>query len=420
MKKLLTLLLLPLLLGLSGCGQAAKLSDAEIAAIVDAALTRGEIANAFYAGDFSYAKYTDYIMNAAGQALGEIASLSPEWYDAFGYDGEKTAEPAAALFAAPLTEAGFRGVFTSAFVPELAERYLQELTDKFTFTADKAYCNKNVPTVPPSLIVWQHEPLRVLSQSAGKIEVELSGTYMLTGTETALPLTLTNVDGQWLLDESFSPREYTEADYYYTGDEVDAILADVMARADIANKVNFYTGFNIIPSSIQDKNGKPHGEYISYGGGPLTALIDTETQYDEPYARLAKELRTTDDVKRCFTDAFVPDFAEECIDILFDYYVKDQANANPGYVDRPDGLAVSYDVEAVMLNYSPWQADRYLIWQNSADQIVLIMVTLETGDGFFYDQYCPLRITKMNDKWYCDETYRAIGHYGGTNWNICL
>ena len=29
MKKLLTLLLLPLLLGLSGCGQAAKLSDAE-------------------------------------------------------------------------------------------------------------------------------------------------------------------------------------------------------------------------------------------------------------------------------------------------------------------------------------------------------------------------------------------------------
>ena len=86
--------------------------------------------------------------------------------------------------------------------------------------------------MPLSLIVWERTVQEILEWTEEKLVVELEGRYMLTGHQAVLSLTLWQVDGAWLLDESFSPREYDPEEGFYTREEVQDILKDALDRAE--------------------------------------------------------------------------------------------------------------------------------------------------------------------------------------------
>lgn len=197
----------------------------------------------------------------------------------------------------------------------------------------------------------------------------------------------------WLLDESFSPREFAAEEQFYSDEELQSILTDALGRADVYAA----DSFTVISSSIQGDYGAAYG------------LIDTERQHDEYYARLAKEIKTTDDVKQCFTDAFVDNVAQRYIDNLFgdDY---------PSvYIDRADGLAIHTNVACMPFMMDEWQSDDYTVWQNSAQQIIVIMCV----DGYGFGPtggYYALRLHLVDGRWLLDDSFTASM---GAKYNWC-
>lgn len=389
MRKLVVLLLLALVC--TGCSQYAKpaeltqLSEVEIAAIVDEALTRGEIANVLYLGDFWPSAYNSYTDDAG--VLFRPIEGPPYTHN---YVSLPIPDGADEQYAALGSRADIAAMFSSTFVSPLAERYYADIAEQYAFADGSLYLNNSVAVIPLSLIVWQHMPLDILEQTGEHLTVELAGTYMLTGHEAVLPLTLTKQGDNWLLDESFSPIEYTEEDYYYNEAELADIISDVMSRVELANRAYSADSFYTIENTMQ-------GEY-----GKRTALIDPDNQGDSIYAYLAEKFQTTDDVKKCFADAFIPEVAQKYI-----YNRFDASGGVAAYVDRADGLAVCPEVYYPPITIINWHLDNYTIWQNSETQIILIACT----DFYEEQEYFALRLQNDGNRWLCDETYAPDSKY---------
>lgn len=376
------LLLLSLWLVCSGCAQneespeVSRLSEAEIAVIVDEALERGEVANVFYLGDW-WRSVENFYEHDEGTSFWQVETIraslpipdgASEQYSNLGSWDD------------------VENMFGAAFVAPIAERYLADIAEQYVFVDGVLYLNEAVAVMPLSLIVWQHEPLNVIEQTAESLTVELAGTYMLSGHEVVLPVNLIKQEDDWLLDESFSPIEYTEEDYFYSQAELDEILADVMVRVELANCAAAADSFHIIEESVQCETDKS------------TALIDRDKQYDVIYAYLAKRLKTTEDVQNCFAEAFVPEVAQKYSQNLLE---------SDAYVERADGLAVRIDVAYMPITMQDWHTDDYTVWLNSEREIILLMRT-NFNDR---QEYYTLRLQKDGDRWLCDETYAPDSRY---------
>ncbi len=60
------------------------------------------------------------------------------------------------------------------------------------------------------------------------------------------------------------------------------------------------------------------------------------------------------------------------------------------------------------------QPDDYIVWQNTKDQIIVMMGV--DGSVYFGYSYYPLRLRLVDGKWLCDETYR--NYFGHIGWRI--
>lgn len=376
------LLLLSLLLICVVCSvnrdfaEAGRLSEAEIAVIVDEALERGEIANAFYLGDWRHSveNFYEYDEDTLFWQVESIAASLP------------IPDGAGVQYSALDSWADVENMFGAAFVAPLSEQYLTDIAEQYVFVDGVLYLNEAVAVRPLSLIVWQHEPLKVIEQTAERLTVELAGTYMLTGNEVVLPVNLIKQGNDWLLDESFSPIEYAEGDCFYSQTEVNEILADVMARAELANYAAAADSFHIVEESVKRESDK------------TTALIDTDNQDEAIYAQLAKKLKTINDVENCFREAFVSDVAQE--------YSR-KLPESEAYVERPGGLAVRIDVSYMPIMMMDWDMNDYTVWLNSEREIILIMRAAFNDE----QEYYAFRLQKDGERWLCDETYAPTSKY---------
>lgn len=181
-----------------------RLSDLEIAVLVDEALNRGEIANAFYLGDW-WCSVEKFYENDEDILFWQVETIR---------NSLPIPDGASDSYFALKSWNDVEHMFGATFVASLFERYLADIAEQYVFVDGDLYINEALAVMPLSLIVWQHEPLRVIEQTAERLTVELAGTYMLTGHEVVLHVNLIKQGHDWLLDESFSPMEYTEEDYF--------------------------------------------------------------------------------------------------------------------------------------------------------------------------------------------------------------
>lgn len=170
---------------LAGCG-AAQYTEDEVAEIVDAALTQGEIANLLYLGEFD-SDYSEYIETDEG--LFELV-MPEEQTLPFPVEVDLLA-----LVAELQSIEDIRTCLQDAFVPHLAEAYLADMFspggDTYRMEGGLLYQNVSMVLATLSLIVWEHQPQSIIENTPDRLVVELRGTFMLTGNMQILPLTLT-------------------------------------------------------------------------------------------------------------------------------------------------------------------------------------------------------------------------------------
>lgn len=394
MKKLVVLFSLLLgLIMLGSCLADNSYTAGEVAQIVDEALTKGELANLLYLGEFA-TPVDDALITADGLA--------------YGYVEQDTELPLAtkgniwALIADFTTTEDIKAYMQSTFVPQLAEEYLAKIFtsngDKYLFQDGQLLQCRTLPNPPLSLIRWQHQPLEILTNQPNELTVRLSGEFILTGTETQLSLTLSRQNGQWLLDTSFSPLEQPANDFYYTKEELQSIVNETITRANKANLLYVADNFRIIPDSrrIIFRNVPTYDSGYTYD--IHYGLIDQNNQQDADYAALAKEFTTTAAIKQLYEETFVQERAKLYLDNLFavDY---------PRYIDQPEGLAYNLEVSAMPIMLLDWQPEDYIVWLNTEALIVLIMRV--DDPCHITSDYYPLRLQLVDGKWLCDETYEA-------------
>lgn len=387
MKKYL-LMLICLLLFLSGCNNISQYSEAEIDQIVDKALNKGESANLLYLGEFNtYPKFAFQTDNGLEYSTIQKADTLPLL----------CGDDIWALLQTFTSADDIKGYMRGVFLPNFAEQYLADMFtadgDKYIFQDGNFLQCEQLAVYPLSLIQWQHRPSSIIVNQKNKLTVILKGRFILTGTETELPLNLTKQDEQWLLDESFSPREQQPEDYYYTQAELQDILENTLAKAEIANKLYVADSLPAIPKSVFTSDNT---EYI---------LVDKNPPYNNDYTDLAKKFTTTEAIKQSYRDTFIAELAKSYIDALF---YRDA----PLYIDTPQGLAYLNNVACMPITLLQWQTDDYYIWQNSREEIIVIMGAIEHYPAY---TYYPLRLHLVDGKWLCDETYN---NYANNYWDI--
>ena len=391
MKKLYIFMLVTLILFSSGCNDNKHnfYTPNEVYQIVNDTLTKGEIANLIYLGQFSTTN--DDI-------------LTPESNLSYGYIVESEQLPLPTngdiwkLIKTFNNTDDIKTYIRKTFIPSLAEQYLMDIFtsngNKYVFQNNQLLQCRYLATYPISLIKWEHQPIEIIINKQDKLQVMLKGNFMLTGLETTLPLTLTKINDQWLLDESFSPQEQEPKDYYYNPTELKNILEDTLTKANKANQLYVADNFHIIPNSERKifsnvSTYAPEYNYDIYYG-----IINTK-QPDEDYADLIREFTTTEAIKQCYNEAFVNELAQFYINNLF---IQDY----PTYIDQPEGLAYKLNIACMPITMLNWQPDDYFIWKNSEKQIIVIMGA--EYPHFNYGYY-PLRLQLIDGKWLCDKSY---------------
>ena len=368
----LCLLALCLVWSAAGCtGPAEELpGPEEVEEIVAQALYRGEAANLLYLGDFSGGKGPD--------SWGKWWEARPEYVFT---DSFETQVDLQALLDEIQSVEDIQAYFRGTFVPALAERYIGNLfspaRQKYTFEEGQLYLNGSMPMVPLSLITWEREVQEILEQTEDTLVVSLRGRYMLTGNEAVLPLRLQRLDGQWLLDESFSPVEYDPDEGFYTPEEAAAILHAALENGDRADDLN-RAGFST--TGRGDREGY--------------TLIDLTEVTEEQ----AKDLQSWETVQAAFREIFLPAAAERCIQ-----------NAEVLYRDTDRGLAENLAVAAMPLSMSFWDEKNVIVYRNTEDAMVFLVRTIYSND--VRDQkYCPLRLFLRDGLWKMDSSYMTSGH----------
>ena len=210
---------------------------------------------------------------------------------------------------------------------------------------------------------------------------------MLTGHQAVLPLTLWQVDGAWLLDESFSPQEYDPAEGFYTREEIREILKDAMDRGHLAGR---WIGTASFPTIARPQSDYSTNHY---------EVIDLE-QTAEKVPEAVPYLQSRDTVRRCYYDAFVPWVAEDL-----------WLETSPMYEDTDQGLAQNMSVAAMSLSMYVWNLEKFTVYRNDRDAIVLICQN-RYSNIMEEVSLCPLRLWRMEGKWLLDASYQWGG---GTN-----
>lgn len=275
------------------------------------------------------------------------------------------------------TSEDIRTLFTDTFVPELAKAYAEPLLsgEEPLYTVIDGWLYRlNIPTSarpPLSLVLWEREGMSLLEQTEDRLVVEVPGRYMLTGHEALLPLTLTKVDGKWLLDESYSPREYPE-EGFYSREELTEILEAALTRGELADYL-YAANVSAVP-------GTAKGEF---------GLVDLEDAPEE----LRPYLQSVDTVKKAFSEVFVSPAAEE--------YAEEAASL---YRNMDRGLGVNLAIAAMPLSMVDWDTEHYTVYQNEED-ILLFLIPIDF-EGISFD-WCPLRLWQDEGVWKLDETYAA-------------
>ena len=353
---------------LAGCGQKPPeelLTEEEVFEITAAALDRAEAANLLYLGDFSW--YSDRV-SGGYLAIKESYNFDPP----FPY----TIDLGAMLSSFDTAE-DVRALFTDTFVLELAERYteplfsgeepLYKVVDGWLYQMEVLSSGR----APLSLVLWEREGMSLLEQTEDRLVVEVPGRYMLTGHEALLPLTLTKVDGKWLLDESYSPREYPE-EGFYSREELTEILETALTRGSLAGRL-YAAGVSAVQGTAKDGFG----------------LVNL----DEAPEELRPYLQSVGTVKAAFPEVFVSPAAEE--------YAEKAASL---YRDTDRGLAVNLEIAAMPLSMKTWDTEHYTVYQNEEDALLFLIPTDFEGISF---DWCPLRLWRDEGVWKLDETYAA-------------
>ena len=371
------------LLIITGCTANRAYSQEEIYQIVDNAPSKGELANLLFLGEF--------------ETPNEI-ELTTENGLTYSYIQHSNQLPLPTkgdiwtLLQSFSSNDDIKAYMNNTFINTLSEQYLsQMITDegnKYEFQNKQILQCRYLATYPISLINWQHQPLEITINQKNKIQVMLKGEFILTGTDTTLPLTLIKKDDQWLLDESFSPQEQKTEDYYYSQKELQNILDSTLIKANKANKLYAADNFKITDDSF---NGLFANNKIYYG------LIDKQNQYNQYYEVLAKEFTNTASIKKLYNETFVEDLAQIYLDNLF------LAEA-PVYLDLPEGLAYKLNIACMPITLLEWQSEDYIVWLNTENEIMVIMGA--EYPNFDYGYY-PLHLQFINGKWLCDETYET-------------
>ena len=353
---------------LAGCGQKPPeelLTEEEVFEITAAALDRAEAANLLYLGDFSW--YSDRV-SGGYLAIKESYNFDPP----FPY----TIDLGAMLSSFDTAE-DVRALFTDTFVPELAGAYAEPLLsgeEPLYAVMDGWLYRLNIPTSarpPLSLVLWEREGMSLLEQTEDRLVVEVPGRYMLTGHEALLPLTLTKVEGKWLLDESYSPREYPE-EGFYSREELTEILETALTRGSLAGRL-YAAGVSAVQGTAKDGFG----------------LVNL----DEAPEELRPYLQSVGTVKAAFPEVFVSPAAEE--------YAEKAASL---YRDTDRGLAVNLEIAAMPLSMKTWDTEHYTVYQNEEDALLFLIPTDFEGISF---DWCPLRLWRDEGVWKLDETYAA-------------
>ena len=358
-------------------------SDQEIREIVEDALLRGEEANLMYLGEFN----DDH--NAPSIEGFEAVNMEVQ------YNALSSQADVLKLLSGIKSTDDIKDCFYRAFTRQLAEKFINDIFgeagSKYIFEHNRLYVDPRMPMAPLSLGVWSREPISVVRNTEDEIIVQLEFRFYLTGNKRTLPLSIKKVDGIWLLDESFCPKEYVRQPIERTDDEISAILDDALARGRKASLVH-QAGFDTV---------KP----VSSDG---FALIDTSNQAKKlnfsqfSFLELVQSLKDTNAVKQCFYDAFVPDVAEKYIEDLFN----DRFDM---YRDTEKGLAENIAIAGVQICMGLWQTDDFTVWESSENRLVLLLI-IDYPD-FSLTRCRPLRIHKIGGKWLLDQSYE-----GGTYW----
>lgn len=353
---------------LAGCGQKPPeelLTEEEVFEITAAALDRAEAANLLYLGDFSW--YSDRV-SGGYLAIKESYNFDPP----FPY----TIDLGAMLSSFDTAE-DVRALFTDTFVLELAERYTEPLFSGeeplYTVVDGWLYQMEVLSSgrAPLSLVLWEREGMSLLEQTEDRLVVEVPGRYMLTGHEALLPLTLTKVEGKWLLDESYSPREYPE-EGFYSREELTEILETALTRGSLAGRL-YAAGVSAVQGTAKDGFG----------------LVNL----DEAPEELRPYLQSVGTVKAAFPEVFVSPAAEE--------YAEKAASL---YRDTDRGLAVNLEIAAMPLSMKTWDTEHYTVYRNEEDALLFLIPTDFEGISF---DWCPLRLWRDEGVWKLDETYAA-------------
>lgn len=344
------------------------MTEEEIFEITAEILERAEAANLLYLGAFSLdgdRPYGEYV------AVKETYNFDPP----FPYTIDLSA-----MCSSFDTAEDIRALFADTFVPELAEAYAEPLLsgEEPLYTVIDGWLYRlNIPTSarpPLSLVLWEREGMSLLEQTEDRLVVEVPGCYMLTGHEALLPLTLTKVDGKWLLDESYSPREYPE-EGFYSREELTEILETALTRVKLPDQM-YAANVRAVPGTTKDGFG----------------LVNL----DEAPEELRPYLQNVDTVKKAFSEAFVSPAAEE--------YAEEAASL---YRDTDRGLAVNLEIAAMPLSMVDWDTEQYAVYQNEEDALLLLIPTDFEGISF---DWCPLRLWQDEGIWKLDETYAASSH----------
>ena len=351
---------------LAGCGQKPPeelLTEEEVFEITAAALDRAEAANLLYLGDFSW--YSDRV-SGGYLAIKESYNFDPP----FPY----TIDLGAMLSSFDTAE-DVRALFTDTFVPELAERYTEPLFSGeeplYTVVDGWLYQMEVLSSgrAPLSLVLWEREGMSLLEQTEDRLVVEVPGRYMLTGHEALLPLTLTKVEGKWLLDESYNPREYPE-EGFYSREELTEILETALSRAELAGQL-YVANIRAVPGTARDGFG----------------LVDL----DEAPEELRPYLQSVDTVKELFPEMFVSPAAEK--------YAEEAAFF---YRDTDRGLAVNLEIAAAPLSNVDWDTEHYAVYKNEEESLILLVPNSYED---ILSSLGPLRLWRDGASWKLDESY---------------
>lgn len=341
------------------------LTEEEVFEIVSETLDRAEAANLLYLGAFD---------GDSDRISGQYVAVKDGYYfnPPFPYTTDLSA-----MCASFDTAEDIRTLFGDTFVPELAEAYAEPLLsgeEPLYTVVDGWLYRLNIPTSarpPLSLVLWEREGMSLLEQTEDRLMVEVPGRYMLTGHEALLPLTLTKIEGKWLLDESYSPREYPE-EGYYTREELTEILEIAFSRGSLAGGL-YAANVSAVSGAAKDGFG----------------LVDL----DEAPEELRPYLQSVDTVKKAFSEIFVSPAAEE--------YAEEAASL---YRDTDRGLAVNLEIAAMPLSMKTWDTENYTVYQNEEDALLFLIPTDYEGISF---DWCPLRLWQDGGVWKLDETYAA-------------